>query len=125
MPTTSICGLWRQHYKMTAAGNDAAVSLAIQALEIDPSCASAAALIGWCRQFQAAFGWGSISTDEIGEAVRLATKAVEIGKDDPDVLWMGGFTLALFAGDHATATDAVNRALVLNPNSAYAWSTRG
>jgi adenylate cyclase len=114
-----------QHYEMTAAGNDAAVSLATQALVIDPSCAPAAALIGWCCQFQAAFGWGSLSPEGIGEAVRLAAKAIETGQDDPDVLWMAGFTLALFAGDHATATDAVNRALVLNPNSAYAWATRG
>ena len=57
--------------------------------------------------------------------MRLAAQAIETGKDDPDGLWMAAFALATLAGDHATATDAVDRALTLNPNSANAWCTRG
>jgi len=34
-------------------------------------------------------------------------------------------TLSLFAGEHATATDAVDRALILNPNSGHACRIRG
>jgi tetratricopeptide (TPR) repeat protein len=46
-------------------------------------------------------------------------------KDDPDVLWMAANTVSFFTGDHATATDAIDRALRLNPNSAYAWLASG
>jgi adenylate cyclase len=50
---------------------------------------------------------------------------METGKDDPDALWMAGFTLALFSGDHTTGMTWVNHALLLNPNAAYAWFARG
>src|SRR5260370_25792722 len=38
---------------------------------------------------------------------------------------MGGYTLAYFAGDHVTGLNAIERALMLNPSSAHAWSARG
>jgi hypothetical protein len=41
-------------------------------------------------------------------------------KDDPDTLWMAGFTLRWYAGQHHVAAAAVDRALTLNPNSAPA-----
>jgi len=55
----------------------------------------------------------------------LARQAIELGKDDPDALWMGGVSTASLAGDMATGESAVDRALLLNPNSAYAWMARG
>jgi adenylate cyclase len=57
--------------------------------------------------------------------VRLARRAIEAGKEDPDALWMAGWTLAVFAGEHATAANVIDRALTLNPNSAYGWMARG
>jgi adenylate cyclase len=62
---------------------------------------------------------------EVSEAVRLARRAIEAGKDDPDALWMAAHTLAFFTGENATAANVVDRALTLNPNSAYAWMVRG
>ena len=59
------------------------------------------------------------------EAVRLAKRAIEASKDDPDTLYVAGLTLSYFAGDHATAASVINRSLVLNPNSAHAWSASG
>jgi adenylate cyclase len=41
------------------------------------------------------------------------------------MLWMAGHTLAYLAADHATATAAIGRALVLNANSAHAWGAKG
>lgn len=38
---------------------------------------------------------------------------------------MGGFSMPSLAGDKATGESAVDRALLLNPNSAYAWMARG
>jgi adenylate cyclase len=47
------------------------------------------------------------------------------GKDDPDALWMAAFVLMVFAGEHATAASAIERALALNPNSANGWMASG
>ena len=55
----------------------------------------------------------------------MAALAIEIGKNDPDALWVGAHALSFFARAHDTAASAVNRALALNPNSAHAWMTSG
>jgi TolB-like protein len=62
---------------------------------------------------------------KIAEAVRLARRAIETGKNDLDALWMGGFTLLSLAGERVTAANVIDRALTLNPNSAHAWMVRG
>lgn len=114
-----------QFHQYTEAGCAAAVVLAKKALALDPNYGRAAALVGLCRVAQAPQAWGSLSPEEIADSIRLAMLAIETGKDDPDALWMAAFTLALFSGDHATAMAWVDRALLLNPNAAYAWFTRG
>jgi adenylate cyclase len=50
---------------------------------------------------------------------------MEVGKDDPETLSMAALTLSIFAGDHATATKAAQRALALNPNSVHGWMMSG
>ena len=82
-------------------------------------------MIAFCRVFQRIQNWGSVAEAEVAEGARLARQAIEAGKDDPDALWMGGFSMPSLAGDKATAESAVDRALLLNPNSAYAWMARG
>jgi tetratricopeptide (TPR) repeat protein len=96
-----------------------------QALAIDARYAPAAAMIGWCRIHQIGHGLGPISDAELTEAVWLAKTAIEVGKQDPDVLWMAGRTLEFLAGEHAAGTRIIDRALALNPNSAHAWMVRG
>jgi len=110
-----------QVHRYTEESVREAVALLKRALAIDPSYAPAAAMIGWCRGWQRLQGWGPFSDAEVAEAVRLAIHAIEAGKDDPDALWMAANTVSFFAGDHNTAADAIDRALTLNPNSAYAW----
>ena len=95
------------------------------ALVIDPSYAPAAALICHCRMCQMSFGWGTVSDAQITEAAQLAAQAIEMGKDDPDALWMGADALSFFGRAHGAAASAVDRALMLNPNSAHAWKAKG
>jgi adenylate cyclase len=102
-----------------------AIALLKRALAIDPSYAPAAAMVGWCSLVQRGRGWAPLSDAEIEEALRLARQALEAGKDDPDALWMGGWTIAGLAGEHLAAANAIERALALNPNSAYAWMASG
>jgi adenylate cyclase len=112
-------------HKITEGSVRQAVELSKQALAIDLYYAPAAALIGWCLIGQSVQGWESGLEVERSEAVRLARLAIETGKDDPDALFMAANTLSWFAGDHATAAGALDRALLLNPNCAQAWAVRG
>ena len=100
-----------------------AVGLMRRALTIDPGYAPAAGLAAWCILLAIVQGW--LGPDRSEEAVRLARRALDTGRDDPDCLWMAAFTLMLVDGEHATAASIVDRALSLNPNSAQAWVTCG
>jgi adenylate cyclase len=82
-------------------------------------------MLGSCRLHQRVHGFGQVSDVEIAEAVRLARVAIEVGRDDPDALWMAGWTLSGFTAEHATAENVIDRALTLNPSSAHAWIARG
>jgi TolB-like protein/tetratricopeptide (TPR) repeat protein len=115
-----------EYHKFTAEGIRRAIPLLQRALAIDPSYAPAAALIGYCRHFQRDH-WlgGPVSDEDVAESVHLARHAVTAGKDDPDALSMAAFVLMVLAGEHATAADAVERALALNPNSAHGWMASG
>ena len=103
----------------------AAVDFLGQALSISPSYAPAAALTGMCRVIQRTNAWIPAAGPEIAEAVRLCRRALELARDDPDVLWMASYTLASIAQEHTTAEHGIDRALSLNPNSAHAWMAKG
>jgi tetratricopeptide (TPR) repeat protein len=102
-----------------------AVALVRRALIIDPGYAPAAGLGAWCILLANVQGWLAPEQRQPEEAVRLARRALDIGRDDPDCLWMAAFTLMFVNGEHATAASIVDRALSLNPNSAQAWATCG
>jgi len=114
-----------EFHKHSAEGMREAITLLKGALAIDPSCAPAAAMIGFCRGIQRARNWEAVSDAEVAEAVILARQAIDRGKDDADTLWIGGFTLAYVAGEHATAASVIERSLKLNPSSAQAWNASG
>jgi adenylate cyclase len=103
------------------AGGNAAIELLRRALAIDPSYAPAAAYIRAIRAWQTLTG-AQLSPDETAEALHLAKLAIPRGRDDADVLWMASHAFSLLAGDHKTAAGALERAVMLNPNSASAWA---
>jgi adenylate cyclase len=111
--------------KRTNESMSSAIELVTRSLAIDPLYAPAVAAAGWCRHIQRMEGWRSLSAAETAAAVRFVRQAIEIGRDDPDALWMAGVALAAFAGEHDAAAAAIDRALMLNPNSAHAWGARG
>jgi TolB-like protein len=111
--------------KFTKEGMRQAIALLQRALAIDPLYAPAAALIGLSYQFQRGRGWKPLLGAYVEEAAALARHALDTGKADPDALWMAGVVLFTFAGETANAANAIDRALALNPNSAYAWMAKG
>lgn len=50
---------------------------------------------------------------------------IETGTEDPDALWMRGWSIFGLAGESATGLSAIERALSINPNSALAWTFCG
>ena len=114
-----------QFHQLTAEGHREAIQLLRRALALDPESALAASLAGWIRTLQAVQGWVAHTNQEVVEDVRLARLAIERGKDNPDVLWMAGYTVLHLAGEHSIGSAAIDRALVLNPNCAHAWMVSG
>jgi adenylate cyclase len=102
-----------------------AIALLKRALTIDGNYAPAKALIGWSRIHQLSHGRTPLSEVDRAEAIAFAKEALEARSDDPDTLWMAGFSLLSFAGERAVAATAIDRALTLNPNSAHAWMAHG
>jgi TolB-like protein/Tfp pilus assembly protein PilF len=108
----------------TSESTDAALKLFYKALELDPEYASAHGMAAWCYFWRKVNGWATDPVQEAAKGARLARRAVELGKADPVALTRGGHALSHF-GDLETAIASVDRALVLNPNSAAAWYLSG
>jgi adenylate cyclase len=107
--------------KFTEEGASDVIALAKRAIAIDPSYASPAAIVGFCRHMQRLRGWGPVSETDVADGVALARQAIETGKGDPEALWMAGMALATLAFENAAGLSAIERSLALNPNSSLAW----
>jgi TolB-like protein len=102
-----------------------AMSLFNKATELDPDFASAYAMAAWCYFWRKVNGWMTDRPQEIAEGVRLARRAVELGKDDAVALARSGHALAHLTGDLDGGVALIDRALLLNPNLAPAWFLGG
>jgi TolB-like protein/Flp pilus assembly protein TadD len=96
-----------------------------QALAIDPDYALAMALAAYCYGEREHQGWTEDATAETAEGLRLAARAVELGRDDGNVLWMAAHATLRLAKDRERAKELAYGSLVLNPNSAVAMSIAG
>jgi TolB-like protein len=112
-------------YRWTKEGVSEALRLFAQASERDPTFAAAYGGAAWCYFWRMANGWMTDRAQEIAEANRLAGRAAEFGKDDAVALTFGGLALAAASGDIDAGLALVDRALLLNPNLASAWSASG
>jgi TolB-like protein/class 3 adenylate cyclase len=102
-----------------------ALSSFYRAIELDPHFAGAYGFAARCLAMRRANGWGTDSVQEVAETVRLARRAVELGKDDAVALCFSGWALAFVAGDLDTGIALIDRSLVLNPNFVVAWFCGG
>jgi TolB-like protein len=95
------------------------------AIELDPNYAPPLGLAAWCIIQSKTNGWLVEPEREIADALEWAQRATARGKDDPTALWSGGHVVAFLGGDLDTGAGHIDRALVLNPNLAAAWSVGG
>lgn len=100
----------------------AAVDCLNKALAIDPSYAPAMALAAYCYAERRNQGW-TLSPQNIAEGLRMAWRAVELGRNDASVLWMCAYAVWRLDLNAAQGTELAHRSLTLNPNSAGALST--
>jgi TolB-like protein len=108
----------------TQEGIGRALEFFYKAIERDPSYGAAYGMISWCYRQRRGSGWAVDPEREALEAERVARLAVEMGKDDPVALCTAGLALASHRDAEAGAA-LIERALVLNPNDAVAWSFGG
>jgi TolB-like protein/class 3 adenylate cyclase len=109
----------------TREANKEALSHFYRAIELDPNFASAHGLAARCYCQRKAGNWMTDRAQETAEAERLARRAAELGRDDAVALYTAGFALAFIVGDLDDGADLIDRALLLNPNLAWAWLFSG
>lgn len=111
-------------WRFDAASNKAALGYLLEAIKIDPQYNLALSLAAWCYTMQATYLWTTEPDFVRSEALRLAKLAGETGSDDPLVLTMLGAAHSLVS-DWDLASALIEKALVLDPNSAVAWNRSG
>ena len=112
-------------HQWTKQGNDAALSNLYRAIELDPNFAAAFGLAARCYVQRRSGGWLTDFAEAVAEAERLARRAAALGKDDAVALATAGFAVAHLVEDMEGGDALINRALLLNPNLAWAWLFSG
>jgi adenylate cyclase len=115
----------QQFYLSTREGLAEAIRLAHRALELDPQFGLVTALAGVCHMQRVLFGYAVDPQFDRKEAVRLLRLALSIDDGDPDTIAMAAIISAYMVGDCEREIEMANRAVALNPNSFFAWSSRG
>jgi TolB-like protein/class 3 adenylate cyclase len=100
-------------HRWSKEGVGEALHLFYKAIELDPDFASAYGLAAWCYFWRRVNGWMTDRVQEIPEAIRLAGRAAELGKDDAVALSFSGLTIGWVGGDVEAAAELTDRALVL------------
>ena len=93
-----------------------------RAIELDSVFAAAYGMIAWCHFRRYSLALSTNWAHESAEAIPIARRAVELGRDDAIALCMGGIALAGIALEMDAGNAYLDRALALNPNLAIAWS---
>ncbi len=111
-------------HHFTKSANAEAQAHFTRAFERDPNYAAAYGMAARCYAQRKGFGWVVDHQNESIEACRLARKAASLGRDDAVALAAAGFGLYM-AGEIGDGDAFIDRALVLNPNLAWAWHVSG
>ncbi len=107
------------------ATNKKAFQAFVSAIDLDPEYASAYAMATRCISLRAQNGWLTNPGEEISEGLQLARRAIELGRDDPLVLAVGGYVIAFLGHDLDSGATYIARSLSLNSNSALTWLYSG
>jgi TolB-like protein/class 3 adenylate cyclase len=112
-------------YEFTEPSLAEALECLKRAIAIDPNYAPAMALAAYCMAERAYQGWTKDLAAETAEGLRLAERAVELGKDNGNVLWMAAFAVWQLGRDPQRSRELFHRSLLVNPNCAVALTILG
>ncbi|ANT53196.1 BTAD domain-containing putative transcriptional regulator [Mesorhizobium amorphae] len=112
-------------YRWTREGLEAALPQFYKAIELDPDFAAAKGAAAWCYFWRMANGWMTDRQNETAEVSRLVGNVAIASQDDAVALAFSGLALGYVIGDYEAGSALSDRALVLNPNCAAAWSASG
>ncbi len=101
--------------------NKEAQRLLTKSIDLDSSYALALSLLAWCHGQQAVYNWSDEPDRERETAISLAQQAAGISRDDPMVLAILGAAYTI-SRDYASAAAQLERAVAIDPNSAWAWN---
>jgi tetratricopeptide (TPR) repeat protein len=111
--------------QVTRGAGEAALDLFRRAIARDEHFAAPFGRAAQLYVLRKANGWMADRTAETADAIRMARRAVELGRDDAAALANGGYALAYVGGDVRAGAAFVDAALGLNANLANAWGASG
>jgi adenylate cyclase len=106
----------------TPDANEEALRLLARARAMNPHYPSANALTAWCLQMRLVMEWPGAQADDKQAAAQLARTAITDGADVTLALVVGGAVRLLLESDRVAALAAVDRAMMVNRDSAVVLS---
>ena len=101
--------------------NEKAQRLLEKSIALDANYPLALSLLAWCHAQQAIYNWSDEPDRERATAIRLAQQSAAISRDDPMVLAILGAAYTI-SGNFESAAAHLERAVAIDPNSAWAWN---
>jgi adenylate cyclase len=111
-------------WSLDRLSNEKATRLLDDALDLDPAYPLALSLSAWCSGQRVVYDWSRDPDAEREEAIRKAQAAADLAGEDPFVLTVLGAALTI-TRQYRAGLLAVEKALALDPNSAWAWNRSG
>jgi adenylate cyclase len=111
-------------WSLERAANAEALKLLYRATAIEPDYPLALSLTAWCYAQQVVYNWAVKPASARTEALRLAQMAAMASGEDPTILTVLGAAYAI-VHQHGVAARLLEKALALDPNSAWAWNRSG
>jgi TolB-like protein/class 3 adenylate cyclase len=105
--------------------NPEAIALLDRSLTLDPQYGLAAALCAWARAQQIVYNWTDDVEGERRKGLALIETAARHIGDDATGLTALGTAVMLLEGNPRRALGFVERAVLVDPNHAWAWMRRG
>jgi TolB-like protein/DNA-binding response OmpR family regulator len=112
-------------HPMTKEAIVQALRLLEQAIAIDRHYGPALAFAAGCHMQFVNYGWAKDPATARRKAVDLARRALQVARDDSDVIASAAMILAVFGEDLGTMTALADHALALNPSCARGWYNSG